>query len=119
MNPGASQHSAKTSGDRAAAGSGYNSGTSQERPSGASNKRSMRAQKFLSAYEALSLEMAEAVATQIRTKPDCRLGLPTGRTPLGGYAHLVKWSRQGQLDWSRVQCFALDDYVDAAEQYSF
>lgn len=70
-------------------------------------------------YQELSLNAAEAVAEQLRAKPESCFGLPSGRSPLGCYQLLSQWSRQGTLDWSRARCFALDDYLDAEESKSF
>lgn len=70
-------------------------------------------------YEKLSLQVAQAVAEEIRQKPNCNLGLPTGRTPIRCYELLSQWSQNKSLDWSQVKCFALDDYIDASEEISF
>ncbi|HEY9678207.1 MAG TPA: glucosamine-6-phosphate deaminase [Drouetiella sp.] len=70
-------------------------------------------------YEALSEEIAEVVAAQIRHKPDSCFGLPTGNSPLGCYKILGEWSKQKKLDWSQTNCFALDEYVGAEEQITF
>ena len=67
----------------------------------------------------MSLQTAEAIANQLRMKPDSCLALPTGRTPIGCYQILSEWSRLGQLDWSKAKCFALDDYLDVEESQSF
>jgi glucosamine-6-phosphate deaminase len=79
-------------------------------------------------YEQLSLKVAHAIAEQIRIKPKCCLGLPTGNTPLLTYHILANWSSgQGQyadsdapaIDWSQVLCFALDDYFNVNREHSF
>ena len=70
-------------------------------------------------YQAMSLRVAEAVAGQLRAKPDSCLGLPTGRTPSGCYQVLAEWSRLGKLDWSSATCFALDEYIDVEVEQSF
>jgi glucosamine-6-phosphate deaminase len=67
----------------------------------------------------LSEIAANVVAQLIKEKPDASIGLPTGRTPLAMYEHLAERSRQGDIDWQRVRCFGLDDYVDADEKHSF
>ena len=67
----------------------------------------------------MSLRVAEAVAGQLRAKPDSCLGLPTGRTPLGCYQVLAQWSRLGSLDWRSATCFALDEYINVADEMSF
>ncbi len=40
----------------------------------------------------------------------CVLGLPTGKTPIGVYHHLVHLHREGSLDFSHVVTFNLDEY---------
>lgn len=66
-------------------------------------------------YEALSFELAEAVAKQLRDKPSSNLGLPTGHTPLGCYRLLSQWSAAGQIDWCQAHSFQLDEYLDPAQ----
>ncbi len=70
-------------------------------------------------YEALSEEIADVVAAQIRSKPNSCFGLPTGNSPLGCYKFLGDWSKQKKIDWSQTKCFALDEYVDADESITF
>jgi glucosamine-6-phosphate deaminase len=70
-------------------------------------------------YEELCERVARAIAGQIKIKSDSCLGLPTGHTPLGVYRYLAEWSRQGQIDWSQVRCFALDDYLGTSEANTF
>lgn len=74
---------------------------------------------ILDKYEALSEEIAEVVAAQIRNKPDSCFGLPTGNSPLGCYKILAEWSKARKIDWSQTRCFALDEYVDADESLTF
>lgn len=70
-------------------------------------------------YDAMSLNVAEAIARQLKIKPDSNFGLPTGRSPIGCYQILSEWSQAGTLDWSKTKCFALDDYIDVDEEQSF
>jgi glucosamine-6-phosphate deaminase len=60
---------------------------------------------------------AQWVAEVVTGKPDAVLGLPTGATPLGMYAELVRLHRTGQLDFSRVVSFNLDEYVGLPDQH--
>lgn len=62
-------------------------------------------------YEALSDRAYEIVATLIRRKPNCVLGFATGSTPLGLYRRLVEGYQRGELDFSKVTTFNLDEYV--------
>ncbi len=66
----------------------------------------------VSSYEELSRKAAELIAAQIILKPDCVLGLATGSTPIGTYRNLVQKYRQGELDFSEVTTFNLDEYLD-------
>src|ERR1700758_3668696 len=70
-------------------------------------------------YQTLSLRVAEAIREQVQRKPDSVLGLPTGRTPTDVYRLLSRWSKEGEIDWSKVRCFGLDEYCDADEAESF
>jgi len=59
----------------------------------------------------MSLQAAQIVADAVRLKPDAVLCLPTGNTPLGMYAELVRRHREEGLDFSRVRTFNLDEYI--------
>lgn len=61
--------------------------------------------------EEVGREAARLVANAIQIKPTAVLGLATGNTPLGLYQHLVELHRAGQLDFSRVTTFNLDEYL--------
>lgn len=61
-------------------------------------------------YAALCDLAAERIAALVQAKPNAVLGLATGSTPLGVYARLVQRRQSGQLDFSRVTCFNLDEY---------
>jgi glucosamine-6-phosphate deaminase len=62
-------------------------------------------------YRTLSRTASELVLKAIRTKRDLTLGLPTGNTPLGMYAELVRSYRDRQVDFSGVRTFNLDEYL--------
>ena len=70
-------------------------------------------------YQTLSLNMATAIAEQLKEKPDSNFGLPTGASPLGAYKLLSQWSKEKQLDWSKCRCFALDEYLEADFKETF
>ncbi|MEW6322240.1 MAG: glucosamine-6-phosphate deaminase [Acidobacteriota bacterium] len=61
----------------------------------------------LALAEALATEVIDAVAR----RPDTVLGLPTGRTPLALYEAIIRRTRRGSVDWSRVRTFNLDEFV--------
>ena len=61
--------------------------------------------------EEMARAAAREVADVINAKPNAVLGMPTGTTPLGLYQELVKMYRRGELDFSQVTTFNLDEYV--------
>ncbi|HEY0247474.1 MAG TPA: glucosamine-6-phosphate deaminase, partial [Gryllotalpicola sp.] len=54
---------------------------------------------------------ASVVADVVGRKPDGVIGVATGSSPLGIYAELAGRVAAGELDFSRVRAFALDEYV--------
>ena len=54
---------------------------------------------------------AAAICSQLQAKPNSTLGLATGNTPLLLYRKLVSLYERGQIDFSRVHTFNLDEYV--------
>ena len=51
------------------------------------------------------------IAAQILNKPASVIGLATGGTPVVAYQELVRLTKTGVLDWSRVTTFNLDEYL--------
>src|SRR5438093_53603 len=62
-------------------------------------------------YNEMSKLAAQMAAELLNTKLNAVLGMATGSTPLGLYQELVRMYKQGQLDFSRVMTFNLDEYV--------
>jgi len=62
-------------------------------------------------YEQMSRAAAQAVAEVLNAKPNAILGMATGSTPLGVYQELVRMHQRGELDFSQVTTFNLDEYV--------
>src|SRR5690242_7469589 len=66
----------------------------------------------------LALLLADRIVAVIRReiahKGRCVLGLATGSTPLGIYRELVRRKSSGDVDWSRVVTFNLDEYYPMA-----
>jgi len=62
-------------------------------------------------YKDMSRKAANIISAQILMKPDCILGLATGSTPIGTYDQLAEWYKKGDLDFSGVRSFNLDEYV--------
>jgi len=61
-------------------------------------------------YSAMSRKAAEIIAKEIRSKPQAVLGLATGSTPLGVNQELIRMHETGNLDFSAVRTFNLDEY---------
>jgi glucosamine-6-phosphate deaminase len=62
-------------------------------------------------YEEMSRAAAQEVADVLNAKPNAVLGMATGSTPLGVYLELVKMHQRGEVDFSHVTTFNLDEYV--------
>ena len=61
--------------------------------------------------DAACLRAARIVGRLLRAKPDAALALPTGSTPRGIYAELVRQHRDEGLSFARATAFNLDEYV--------
>lgn len=64
---------------------------------------------------------AELIAELLRVRPGAVLGLATGRTPIRLYQALVGKHRNGELSFSQVTSFNLDEYlgIDPADPRSY
>ncbi|HOU32637.1 MAG TPA: glucosamine-6-phosphate deaminase [Synergistaceae bacterium] len=62
-------------------------------------------------YDQMSRRAAYIVAGQVLLNPRSVLGLPTGSTPQGLYRELVRLFQEGDLDFSEVTAFNLDEYL--------
>lgn len=65
---------------------------------------------------------AEHVAERINAKAAVSskpfvLGLPTGSTPLGMYAELIKLNKAGKVSFANVITFNMDEYVGLPEEH--
>lgn len=61
-------------------------------------------------YDEMSLRAAQMVAAQVKEKPASVLGLATGSTPEGLYAHLVNMHKKGELSFESITTVNLDEY---------
>jgi len=61
-------------------------------------------------YDKMSKKAAYLVKQQINERSDSVLGLPTGSTPLKMYEELVDMYNKGDIDFSKVTTFNLDEY---------
>ena len=73
-------------------------------------------------YENLSLWAARHIANRIRAyrpteaKPFV-LGLPTGSSPLGTYAELIRLNKEGYVSFEHVVTFNMDEYVGLEREH--
>jgi glucosamine-6-phosphate deaminase len=67
-------------------------------------------------YAEMSETAAKLVAGQIKAKPSTILGLATGSTPVGMYKRLIEYNKSGELDFSHVTTFNLDEYYPISRE---
>lgn len=63
-------------------------------------------------YEEVSKKAAQMILSQVTLKPNSVLGLATGSTPIGMYENLVNLNKNGDIDFSEVRTFNLDEYYN-------
>ena len=68
-------------------------------------------QLFIGTTEACDEKGALEIVNQIKNKPGTILGLATGSTPIGMYRNLALKCRAGEVSFSQVKTFNLDEYV--------
>ena len=68
-------------------------------------------------YDEMSKDAAKIIAKQVRAKPNSVLGLATGGTPIGTYKELIRMHKEGDLDFSNVATYNLDEYVGLAPDH--
>ncbi len=61
-------------------------------------------------YDDMSRKTANIISAQVILKPNAKLGLATGTTPIGAYEQLIKWYEKGDVDFSEVSTYNLDEY---------
>lgn len=61
-------------------------------------------------YAHLCERVADQISALVQANPNAVLGLATGSTPLGVYKSLVRRCQNGEMDFSKVTCFNLDEY---------
>lgn len=61
-------------------------------------------------YQDMSRKAANIISAQVILKPDSVLGLATGTTPIGAYKQLIEWYKKGDIDFSQVRSYNLDEY---------
>ena len=74
-------------------------------------------------YDDMSRKCANIVSAQVILKPDALLGLATGTTPIGCYRQLIRWYEKGDVDFSEVTTYNLDEYLglgpDDSQSYRY
>lgn len=68
-------------------------------------------------YDAMSQLAAERMAKAIKAKPDATLGMATGGTMEQLYTLLVAMYERGEIDFSQIKAFNLDEYVGLAADH--
>ncbi len=66
-------------------------------------------------YDEMSQIAGKIFKERIQKNKDIVLGLATGSTPKGLYKELIKYYQKGELDFSNVKTFNLDEYVGLSE----
>lgn len=61
-------------------------------------------------YVEMSKEAAKIIKYQIKNKPDSVMGFATGATPVGTYRCLIDMYNKGEVDFSKITSFNLDEY---------
>ena len=61
-------------------------------------------------YDEMSERAAKIIADVMTQKPNAVLGLATGSTPIGTYQRLCEMNRRGEIDFSKITTFNLDEY---------
>lgn len=61
-------------------------------------------------YEESCAAAAEIFKELLRSKPNAKLGLATGGTPIPLYKKLVEMNKAGEIDFSKVHTVNLDEY---------
>ncbi|MFD0716486.1 glucosamine-6-phosphate deaminase [Paenibacillus sp. GCM10027626] len=67
--------------------------------------------RMFDSREELDAFAAQFFIDKINRKPQATLGLATGSTPIGIYENLVERYRKGDVSFSQVTTFNLDEYV--------
>jgi glucosamine-6-phosphate deaminase len=67
---------------------------------------------------ALAIRASNIICEAVRAKPDARLGLPTGATPINTFRELERRSAAQAVDFSRATVFAIDEFAGVATEAS-
>ncbi|MCL2851792.1 MAG: glucosamine-6-phosphate deaminase [Defluviitaleaceae bacterium] len=67
-------------------------------------------------YDQMSAKSAHIMADEINSRPDGVFGFATGRTPVGMYKELIRMKQAGEVSFSGVTAFNLDEYHPIARE---
>ncbi|MBN4083464.1 glucosamine-6-phosphate deaminase [Mycoplasma sp. CSL10137] len=59
----------------------------------------------------VAFEAAKIIKEQINNKPNTNLCFATGNSPIATYKNLIEYYKNGELDFSKLTSFNLDEYV--------
>lgn len=66
---------------------------------------------ILENYDEISKKASEIISEELKQKPNLKLGLATGSSPIGTYKELIKEYESGNISFKDVVAFNLDEYV--------
>ena len=61
-------------------------------------------------YDKICSEAYQVILKEWKQKNNIVLGLSTGRTPLGVYAKLINSYKKGEISFSEIRAFSIDEY---------
>lgn len=72
-------------------------------------------------YEDTCLVIANMIKDLVNSKPNAKLGLATGGTPVPVYKNLIEMNKKGEVDFSKVHTVNLDEYcgIDGNHDQSY
>lgn len=72
-------------------------------------------------YDEMSKKASDLVVSLLKEKPQAKLGLATGSSPVGLYKNLIKASDEGEITFKWVKTINLDEYVgiDPSNEQSY
>lgn len=59
----------------------------------------------------MSQLVSQIIIQEIIRKPDMKIAIPTGSTPIGTLEEIVRIFKEGYLDFSQLKCFQIDEYI--------
>ena len=68
-------------------------------------------------YDESCAYVADMICKLVNEKPDCKLGLATGGTPVPMYKKLIEANQAGKVDFSKVRTVNLDEYCGIPETH--